>query len=141
MKKLIQTLPLLIMVLLSVNVSAQQHEYVSEMYLKGKWIASCPYEVLDHAGITSCALCPFVIDANDKSIAEVGDVEMNFTQDSIIIDRNGKRVSVPYRHDPDNHSFAFHLDGYDYNFRVFIAEKMRILEDKDGLLVLLKKNE
>jgi hypothetical protein len=141
MKKLIKTLPLLIVVLLSANVSAQHHQYVSDMYMNGKWIASCPIEVLDQAGMKHCELCPFVIDAGDKSHGEVKDVEMNFTQDSIIMDRKGKRVSVPYRHDPNNHSFAFQLDGRDYNFRVFIAEKMRILEDKDGLLVLLKKKE
>jgi hypothetical protein len=141
MKKRIQTLPLLIIVLLSINVSAQKGENLSDMYMKGKWTASCPIEVVDQASMQYCGLCSFTLDPANKKRAHIQDVEMNFTQDSIILDKGGEHISVPYKHDPNNHSFAFKLGNEDFSFRVFMDGDNRVLVNKDGRAVVLRKKK
>jgi len=56
----------------------------SEMNLSGKWNASCSVEILDHASMHNCDLCPFVVSPKDKSSGEVKDIEMNFHPGSIL---------------------------------------------------------
>ena len=53
----------------------------SENYLKGKYTASCPTEILDKASMQQCQLCPFVVDPNNKSRASIKDFVMNFDTD------------------------------------------------------------
>jgi hypothetical protein len=141
MKKFNKILSLFIIVLSSINVSAQEKQYLSDMYLKGKWTASCPIEVVDHASMQYCGLCSFTQDPANKKMAHIQDVEMNFMQDSIILDRSGEHASVPYKHDPNNHSFAFKLGNEDYSFRVFMDGDTRVLVNKDGRVVVLRKKE
>jgi len=126
-------------ILITTIVHAQDEGSISELYLKGKWTASCAMEVKDKASIRNCEICPFVIDPNDKSKAETKDIEMNFQADSITINQNGKVTTVSYSRNKDNHSIGFSLNGKQYNFRVFFYNKQRILEDGDGLLVVLEK--
>jgi hypothetical protein len=141
MKKLIVIILPFIGVLLSLNVQAQEKAYLSEMYLKGTWIASCPIEVVDHATMQYSQLCSVVIDAAKKSNASVTDVEMTFKEDSIVLNRNGKIATVPYKRNKDTHAFSFKLNGKQYDFRVFIHEKERIIVDKEGFVMVLKRKE
>ena len=111
----------------------------SEMYLSGKWTASCSVEILDHASMRNCELCPFVINPNDKSQGEVKDIEMTFQSDSILINQNGKLTTVSYTRNKDTHAISFTLNNKQYNFRMFLDGKRRILEDSDGLILVLEK--
>ena len=124
---------------LSIVVYAQDTGPVSEMYLKGKWKAECAIEVADQASIQNCQLCPFVIDPSDKSSASIKDVELTFDADSLTLNQNGSVTQVPYTRNGDTHSFSFVLNKKKFTFRVFFYNKQRIIEDGDGLLVVLTK--
>ncbi len=126
-------------ILIATIAHGQTEGPVAEMYLKGKYTATCAMEVVDKASIRSCEICPFVIDSNNKSNAQTKDVEMTFQADSITINQNGKVTTVPYLRNHDTHAFSFSLNNKQYTFRVFFYNKLRILEDSDGLLVILEK--
>jgi len=126
-------------VFISAIVYGQSGTPFSEMYLKGKYTAACAMEVIDHATIRNCELCPFVIDPNNKSRAETKDIEMTFTNDSLTLNQNGKITTVPYVRNKDNHSFSFTLDKKAYSFRVFFNSSQSIIEDSNGLLMVLEK--
>jgi hypothetical protein len=126
-------------ILISTAVKAQDEGFLSDMYLKGKWNASCAVEIVNNASIKNCELCNFVVDAKDKSKAETKDVELNFQADSLIINQNGNVKTVAYARNKDNHSFSFILNGKQYNFRMFLYNKQRIIEDSDGHILVLTK--
>jgi len=136
MKHIKSFLALIVTVFIS-NISFGQAN--SEMYLSGTWSASCAVEILDHASMRNCELCPFVINAKDKSQGQVKDIELTFQTDTISINQNGKLSSVPYTRNKDTHAIRFTLNNKQYNFRMFIDDKRRILEDSDGLLLVLEK--
>ena len=138
MKHAKKFLTLIVTVFIS-NISCGQPN--SEMYLSGKWTASCAVEILDYASIRNCQLCPFVNNPNDKSSGEVKDIEMTFQSDSILINQNGKITTVRYTRNKDTHAISFTLNNKQYNFRMFIYNKQRILEDKDGLIMILEKKD
>ncbi|HMR45807.1 MAG TPA: hypothetical protein PKC85_03345 [Bacteroidia bacterium] len=132
----------LLATVLMANIASEQDEGpVSEMYLKGKWTATCATEVLDKANIRSCEICPFVIAPDNKRSTEIKDIEMTFHADSITITQNGKVTTVPYTRNKDSHAISFTLNNKQYNFRMFFYNKQRILEDSDGLLVVLEKTK
>ena len=116
-----------------------QGESFKDLYLKGKWIASCPPEILDHATMRECQLCDFVINSNNKSSAKIMDVEMNFLADTIIFNQSGKTTSVPYTRNMDTHAISFTFGNKQYNFRMFLDDERRILVDSDGTVMVLKK--
>lgn len=120
---------------------AQESVALSDLYLKGKWKASCSVEVLDHVTIQNCELCKFTIDKQDKSKASVSEFEMEFGEDSIAIFRAGKVRVISYKRDKDNHSITFNDGNKEYHFRMFLDDDRRILEDADGMLIVLKKAE
>lgn len=120
-------------------VHGQDEGPVSEMYLKGKWDAECIMEVLNHSLIRSCELCPWVVDPNNKSKASNKDIEMDFGADSLTLNQNGAITTVPFTRNKDTHAFTFALNSRQYSFRVFYYNKQRILEDNDGLLMVLTK--
>lgn len=120
---------------------AQESVALSDLYLKGKWKASCSVEVLDHVTIQNCELCKFTIDKQDKSKASVSEFEMEFGEDSITIFRAGKEQVISYKRDKDNHSITFNDGNKEYHFRMFLDDERRILEDADGMLIVLKKAE
>lgn len=120
---------------------AQESVALSDLYLKGKWKASCSVEVLDHVTIQNCELCKFTIDKQDKSKASVSEFEMEFGEDSIAIFRAGKVRVISYKRDKDNHSITFNDGNKEYHFRMFLDDERRILEDADGMLIVLKKAE
>ncbi len=125
---------------LIVNIAYGQHEGpISEMYFKGKWMATCAMEFMDKASIRNCEICPFVINPTNKSNAETKDIEMDFKADSITINQQGKLTTVPYSRNTDTHATSFTLNDKPYNFRWFYYNKQRILEDSDGLLLVLEK--
>ena len=136
LKKIITTFSAIFISLITL---AQSGTPISEMYLKGKYTASCATEVLDHASWHNCQLCPFVIDPNDKSKGETKDIEMTFQNDSITFNQNGKITTVPYKRNPDTHAFSFTLGDKQYNFRMFLYNKQRIIEDSDGMILVLDK--
>jgi hypothetical protein len=109
--------------------------------LAGKWTASCPIEFMNKASMTYCELCPFVIDSLNKSKAELKDIEMTFLNDSIKFNRDGKQQTVVYAMNKDTHSFQFNLNKRKYKFRVFYIEKKVILENSDGLTMLLERTQ
>jgi hypothetical protein len=139
MKNTVTLFTILATAFISTVVKSQDEGLLSDLYLKGKWTATCPIEVVNHASIRSCELCNFVIDPNDKSKGESKDFEMNFQADSIIINQNGKITTVPYTRNKDNHSFSFSLKNKQFNFRMFLYNKQRIIEDSDGLVLVLSK--
>lgn len=111
----------------------------SEMHLSGKWNASCSVEILDHASMRNCELCPFVINPNNKSQGELKGIQMIFQSDSIQINQNGKLSTVFYTRNKDTHAIQFTLNNKQYNFRMFIDGQRRILEDTDGMILVLEK--
>lgn len=130
---------LLSLFLLLNSAHGQDEGPISEMYLKGKWVATCAMEVIDKASMANCDICPFVINPNDKSQAETKDIEMDFQSDSLTINQNGKHSTVAYVRNTNTHAISFSLNDRHYNFRVFFYNKQRILEDGDGLLLVLSK--
>jgi hypothetical protein len=130
---------LIVTIFISIVVHGQEKTYISEMYLQGKWTATCPTEITDHASIQQCELCPFVINPDDKSKGETKDIEMTFEKDYLTLNQNGNVTTVPYTRNKDNHSFSFTLNNKLHNFRMFIYNKQRIIEDSDGLLMVLDK--
>jgi hypothetical protein len=132
----------LAVIALLINISfahSQDSGPLSEMYLTGKWKAECTAEVMDRSGLRMCELCPFTVDTASKSSGRVSDFELNFLTDSLVINRNGNEVTVPYTRDKDNHSFAFNLSEKQYSFRVFLYNRQRILEDSQGSLIVLTR--
>ena len=111
----------------------------SELSLSGKWTASCPPEILDHASMRHCELCPFVINPKNKSQGEVKDIEMTFQPDSVTLNQNGKLTTVSYTRNKDTHAVAFMCNNKQYYFRVFLDGERRILEDSDGMILVLEK--
>lgn len=111
----------------------------SEMYLSGKWTASCSVEILDQSTTRHCELCQMVINPKDRSQGEVKDIEMTFNSDSILINQNGILTTVPYKRNKDTHAISFTLNNKKYNFRMFLDGNRRILEDSDGLIMVLEK--
>ena len=114
---------------------------LAEMYLKGRWKAECPIEVKHHAGMYVCELCSFIIDKNDRHIATFADFEMDFGEDSLTIIQNEKSVTVPYTTNKDTHAFSFLLNEKQYSFRVFHHDDIKIIEDSEGLLLVLTMAE
>ncbi len=139
MKHALTVLAFIVAVCISNISQAQDERDFANLYLKGKWIASCPPEILDHASMQQCELCPFIINPNNKTQGSVKDIEMNFLADSIVINQNGKLTTVPYKRNKDNHAISFTLKDKTYNFRMFLDEKRRILEDSDGMILVLEK--
>ena len=123
------------------SVLSQDSGRLEDLYLKGKWNASCATEILSRIAIQNCELCSFITDAKDHSKGFVQDFVMDFTNDSIKITKNNNTSTVPYIRDKNNHSFSFSLDQKDYKFRVFLYDEKRIIEDNDGLLVILERKE
>ncbi len=117
----------------------QDGERLEDMYLKGKYVASCAMEVVDHATISNCELCTFVIDSSDKSRGSLSDIEMTFGADSLSLNQTGKNISIPYTRDKNNHSFSFTLNNKSYHFRVFYYDKFNLIEDDDGMIMVLTK--
>ena len=124
--------------LISSLVFSQNEGDISQMYMTGKWTAVCPYEVVEHAAIRMCELCPNVIDPNNKSSIRTLDIEMNFKNDSLQLRQNGVVATVPILRNKYNHSFSFTLNNKDYYFRVFFYGDRRILVGKDGLIMVLE---
>jgi hypothetical protein len=118
---------------------AQDGERLEDLYLKGKWTASCATAIVDRVTLAHCELCSFIINPNDRSSAAASDVEMTFNTDSLILSQSGKTVTVPYTRNKDNHSFDFTLNNKPYHFRLFLYNKQRIIEDGDGMLMVLEK--
>src|SRR5688572_11285446 len=129
---------ILLIILLS-KTSRGQDEYLKDLYLKGKWTASCPVEILDHASMQQCRLCPFVIDTKNKSRGQVKDIEINFMADSIQFNQSGKITVIPYIRNKETHALSFMLDHKQYNFRMFLDDDRRILLDSDGMILVLEK--
>ena len=111
----------------------------SRQDISGKWIAKCATEFVDHATIRNCELCPFVIDPVNKSRAEIKDIEMSFQKDSVILNRGGEISAIPYLMNKDNRSISFNFNKKNYDFRLFYIEDEFILEDSDGLVILLRR--
>ncbi len=139
MKKLSIILIFFLTVLNSHFTLAQNEGRLEDLYLEGKWEATCATEIIDRVSIQHCELCFFVLNPNDKSQAEVKSLEMDFQKDSLILNQNGLRKSVPYQRDTNNHSFTFTLNEKQYNFRMFLYNNQRIIEDSDGMLIMLDK--
>jgi hypothetical protein len=128
-------------VLSSMIVNAQNEGRNKDLYLKGKWSGSCATEIIDHASIRLCELCPFEIDPIDKSKGRFINIELNFLSDSIEFNQNGKITTIPFKRNKDNHSFSFILNEKQYNFRMFLYEQQRIIEDGDGMILVLTKSK
>lgn len=128
---------LLATVFISMIALGQNHVPVSEFYLSGKWTATCATEIVDKSSIRNCELCPFVIDPNDKSSGTTKAIDLTFQNDSILINQNGKVTTVAYIRNKDTHAVSFTLNNKQYNFRMFLWGNERILEDSDGLLLVL----
>jgi hypothetical protein len=132
---------ILIAVFVSTIAHGQNEGRNQDMYMEGKWTASCATEIQDHASMKHCELCPFVINPNNKSQARIKDIGMNFFTDSIAFNQDGKMSTVPFRKNKDNHSFSFTLNNKQYDFRMFLWEEQRIIEDSDGMILVLTKSK
>lgn len=132
---------LLLLAIFSTIISFSYGQPIAELYLQGKWKAECPMEVLDHASWINCQLCPWVQEPDKKSSGNVKDIEMTFGADSLTLNQNGTINTVAFTRDKDTHAISFTLSGKPYYFRVFLTEDQYILEDGNGLLMVLTKIE
>jgi hypothetical protein len=132
-------LPILGFVFISVMAQGQNDGSVSQMYLAGKWTAVCPFEVINASTIRTCDLCPVLTDRKQAGSAETTAIEMTFQSDSIHVKQHGKVSVIPYTSDKNSHAVSFSLNNKKYNFRVFLYGEKCILEDADGLMMVLEK--
>ena len=136
MKPFKKVITLLVIVFTSTIVRGQDESF-KDLYLKGKWKASCPVEIQNNATMKYCQLCPFVV--NSLKEGQIKEIEINFLSDSIAFNQNGKMSTVPYTRNKDTHAIGFTLDNKQYSFRMFLDDDRRILVDSDGMLVVLEK--
>ena len=123
----------------SAIAQGQNEGDISQLYMTGKWIASCPLEVIDKAAIRICELCPILINPHDMNHGETNNLEMTFQNDSIRLNQNGRKTTVLCERNKYNHSFSFALNNKNYYFRVFMYDDKRILENSGGLVLVLEK--
>ncbi|MEO8150022.1 MAG: hypothetical protein ABI723_20455 [Bacteroidia bacterium] len=109
--------------------------------LSGKWEVSCATEFVDKATIRSCELCHLTLDPNDKARLTMDDLEITFTNDSIELNREGKLQTVPYQMNNNTQAFSFTVNQKEFKFRVFYGDGIVILEDEEGLIVELKRED
>lgn len=141
MKKYVQFILILLLITSPLIVRAQDEGDISQLYLKGKWIATCPTEIVNSVTIRNCELCSFVVTPENKSLGMAMDIEMTFMEDTIVINRMGKVSVIPYKKNKDNHSIKFNFNNKDYDFRLFLYNDQRVIEDKDGLILVLTKSK
>lgn len=125
------------------NVNAQSpcitHE--GKLNIQGAWTASCPMEYMDKASIQHCDLCAFVVDEKDRSKAHTVDAELTFINDSIHIKRYSYTETVSYSMNDNTHAIQFTFADKEYKFRVFYAGEGIILQDDQGLLLVMEKKK
>ena len=139
MKKVNRLLLLTMLLLRCTLSSAQEGTLLSDLYLKGKWTAECPEEIMNRVGFRLCELCPFVSVSKTSNLSRIKEIDLDFGADSLTLNQNGITSKVPYTRDKDNHSITFFLKEKQLHFRVFIYGDQRILEDEQGLLMVLTK--
>jgi hypothetical protein len=129
--------------LLGINTCliSQRGTPVSELFLQGKWRASCPLEVMDKATIKMCELCSFETNPTKPSQGKTKDFEMDFQADKIALRYGEETSTVSYSRDKNTHSISFNYKGRRYHFRVFFHNNERILVNKDRTLLVLKQAE
>jgi len=114
---------------------------INQLYLRGKYRAECPMEVMNKASFRHCELCSFVSVSNDKNTSMIKGVQLDFETDSLTLNQRGKITTIPYTRDTNDHSIRFRFLEKNYFFRVFIHNDQYILESADGLLMVLTKEE
>ncbi|HLG33832.1 MAG TPA: hypothetical protein VI757_03045 [Bacteroidia bacterium] len=132
---------ILILGLIFSRAQGQNKGYISDLYMSGKWTATCATEIIDRAGWRVCGLCVYPTNPNDSSSWQHADIiELNFLSDSLIITQDGRMTTVSWTRNTDNHSFSFIFNNKPYHFRMFLYGKQkRIIEDSDGMLLVLEK--
>ena len=131
-------LPSLLFALLLLSLTSFGQD-INQLYLRGKYRAECPMEVMDKASFRHCELCSFMSFSNDKNTSMIKGVQLDFGTDSLTLNQHGKITKVPYTRDTNDHSIRFRFLEKNYFFRVFIHNDQYILESADGLLVVLTK--
>lgn len=139
MKKINLLISLVIVLLAQTFIFAQDGERFEDLYLKGKWKGICPVEIVNHASLSYCELCSFDLDPNNKKIASIGEIELNFNEDSLTLSRDSQSLTLPYTRNKDNHSVTFIYKDKTFHFRVFHYEDKRIIQDDDGMMVVLEE--
>jgi len=94
---------------------------------------------MNRVGFRFCELCPFVSVSKTSNLSRIKEIDLDFGADSLTLNQNGITSKVPYTRDKDNHSITFFLKEKQLHFRVFIYGDQRILEDEQGLLMVLTK--
>ena len=112
---------------------------INQLYLRGKYRAECPMEVMNKASFRHCELCSFMSFSNDKNTSMIKGVQLDFGTDSLTLNQHGKMTTVRYTRDTNDHSIRFRFLEKNYFFRVFIHNDQYILESADGLLMVLTK--
>lgn len=130
------------MMLISSFTYSQNCELRWENYLEGKWKAECEVELLTLASWKICPICPAIV-TEDQTGVDYKDIDMTFGKDSLTLNQNGKIRTVAYIKEKDNYKFSFAIDDKQYKFRLILTndKKKRILEDADGLLIILTKED
>ena len=118
---------------------SQDGKRLEDLYLIGKWKGICPVEIVNHASLSYCELCSFELDPNNKKIASIGEIELNFNEDSLTLSRDSQSLTLPYTRNKDNHSVTFIYKDKTFHFRVFHYEDKRIIQDDDGMMVVLEE--
>lgn len=128
--------------LISIGLFAQNEGSLDQLYLQGKWSATCPIEVVNRVSIQNCMLCQFEKDPNNSKSIGSSTIELNFKGDSLEIIRGKNSAIVAMTRNIDNHSFQFDFEGEKYSFRMFLyGSDKRIIENSDGTLVVMEKIE
>ena len=132
------------LIMFCTNVVAQNDGHIGigpdgKQNLAGKWEGICSVQYLDHATMRMCNLCPFEINESDKSLSSTHSFEITFGNDSINLNRNGKKQMLAYTINKDTHSISFIVENYIYKFSVAYSEKGVILVDADGFVIELKR--
>src|SRR6187431_62504 len=99
-----------LLLLLATYAPAQTGTPISELYPKGKFMATCATEIVNRVTIRHCALCTNIIDPTNQQVAQTEIMQMTFQNDSLFLNRAGILSKVPISRNKDNHSFTFVLN-------------------------------
>lgn len=140
MKKSIQFCFLMFFFTASLFAQNKKNNSGLEPTFSGKWEASCAIQHRSVAMMSFCDLCPFIIDPNDQSKAQLKKVMLTFNNGNVSIERNGETTTAPFTVDKETHALSFQLKETNYKFKTFYSGKQIILLDEDGgSPVLLKR--
>lgn len=113
----------------------------AQVPMLGTWKVSCPSEKTSPSSAKFCDLCS--IAQTDASSIEIKSLEITVKKSELIIRKDSANVTTGYIWNERANTFEFKYQNKTYKFNLLISEpdNLRILKDKDGLVVLFEKKK